>query len=601
MSWRNLIIIVICLTAAAAGILLYFHQTPVQSNAGFQWEPGCCMSYDFQMDTRAEYGRPKDEPSDYRLEITAVLNMHVLDVGESISIAMQLSDVQAVSYHQPSVYLQQVYGLPFVLTLQKNGLFREYHLPELLDREGRKRLRQLISYFEVMLPSHQRNVYVARQHDVNGEYLAYYRRETSHIVKEKRHYIQTHKTNTVTLPEITSSICRFTPAIHGCWIETLEGKESMVADFEFSDAAYSSSSVTALTLKRRETPADADEFRQLATPAEVLARADALLAAQQRHQQEETKRRLQAMLNQTPKTLAGLLQGLTRGEADIRLLTYYLQQHPKAMQTLQQLIVDGSIAADSMSEVLALLGRIGSQKAQAILTGLWQNASLPETLRRQALYSLTYMDHPVDDESFNALLSVLDDTGTDAGTDLHTMPILISGILINNARQHDPDAAQHLNRQLCDTLSSVTDEARQSLLLVALGNARQPVNIDVIIPWLQSDSLSAREAAVHAAANYPAPEMADALADQLEKEQAGPINTALLKSLKPQPLSVAHLHAIGRKLLQSEDSEVRAAAIEVLGEHKSLAPDIATDYIRQAYAGESSRENIKRMYKFMSE
>jgi HEAT repeat protein len=282
-----------------------------------------------------------------------------------------------------------------------------------------------------------------------------------------------------------------------------------------------------------------------------------------------------ASLSDLLATLAGIADGPNgdreRSEVMARLAALF-RLHPEAARDIAGRLP--AMPAAQREIVVAALGAAGSPAAQAALRDVIVDSRLSEDAHQHGLMVLGLTDTPD-----RATLSALSTAMAEHDPDTSATATLALG---NAARHAEPgdDTAAAVQRLLALDASAKSSDDR-TLALRALGNVGDPQILPAIRSALASSDDDVRAAAVMSLRFVPGSDADDLIAGVITSDPVPWVRSTGVRAASFRTLS-SMWPAVTRALEDDVASLVRMAAVQLLGQHKTDAPDAIAELRRAA-------------------
>ena len=466
--------------------------------------------------------------------------------------------------------LLAVAGQRLLVRFGTDGRLLGYGFPNGMNAEQRNLARSILGAFAFIVPIDREEAWETEEFDVTGHFLARYRRLTSSdeallpVRREKLRYtamasqgngVPKHHLEGFAQADLSRDIGWLAGASidEGCEME-LAGLPMRVflrvaGKLELREA--------------RMVTVTSDEIDWAAANAPAGGHLEDLSAMAEASEQETWRSLLQGVSLQD--LLAELTALLNAGKYDsqeafdaVRKLMWLARLAPEVAGQIEQMLVEGSLTEDVSHWVLAAMANAGTIEAQQMLTSLYVNPGLSETLRQSVALSMFDVLQPRPElvAAVATKLGSMSNIGV-----LEEASLLALGVLATRERA---------GRVPLATLFRLEDRVRRlgatDLWLEALGNVGGPEVFARVQRYLSDPSVDTRASAVSALRDVNTPEATKAIAEMSLRDASPRMRARAVKALAQRTGSsiAAVLCAIAQN---DRDPGVQSAAVVALGRH----------------------------------
>jgi hypothetical protein len=525
----------------------------------FALEQGDVLAYRFDVRSRSDLdvgqllraagvGAQSPSGSGQRQKLDVVsggtLNLKVFDADAAHwNVAARLSEL---SYSIGDQSSPEIGGMrqPFSFRLARSGAIDELRFMPGVSPKARDAVRQVLSWFQVVLPKQPQSSWSAEESDATGTFAAAYTIDAVNagVARlSKRKVVYTSITNSLTPKagdtqvEVLESKIGYELPARGAWIT----KGSMLEKLALSARRKRFGTVESLgTLRRLETP-PAVVFP--ATFAEYTAAvSSATYLAQKQYETNPTLDALWGHLS-TREALSAFLEMFAKDQnAAEALMINYLRQHPARSAELVQLLdaaTKGRVELDQTARLTLwrLNATAGHKEAQRAQLDAALSRGSSRTTRMNALAHLEFANPEqfVVDDLLGLRRSALKSSDP-AERELADMALLSLGAL-GATSQPNPAMTESINQSLTSYLTKSERPADAITALQALGNAGNPQAIDAITPYLSSPDRGVQLNALAAFRRMDDPRAFEILRQQFEAASDPLVRHAALAALAAMP------------------------------------------------------------------
>ncbi len=242
-----------------------------------------------------------------------------------------------------------------------------------------------------------------------------------------------------------------------------------------------------------------------------------------------------------------------------------LRSTPGSMAKAKAAISRGSPASPILLDALA---SVGTPEAQAMLVSFVEQTSIALELRARAAAALMQVERPTAD----AVASL---TGLTKDPRLSVHALYGLGTMSRKLRvAGDEAAALAIANTLVAELRAARSSAARSHVLRAIANSGHDRAFTVVRPYLTSESIKERTAAVDAIRLMSLPEVDELLLKVMDSETASVVRGAAVEALEVRRSSKALTDALSRAARSDKDSSVRLRAVNVLASWLPAHPEV---------------------------
>jgi HEAT repeat protein len=276
----------------------------------------------------------------------------------------------------------------------------------------------------------------------------------------------------------------------------------------------------------------------------------------------------------TEALLDSAFQKISGGAAQPDRLAALFRRRPEAADAAAALLLQNG----SQRIVTNALGAAGSLSAVAALSGLAQNATLPQNLRIDAIVAFVQMQHPIV-EAMRVPGSLINDSNIA----VRSAARMMSGALSRAGRPEHPAEADAIDSSLIALYQRASDPHEKTELLSSLGNSAGPSVVPVIEEALHDSNVPIRSAAARALRLAPGPDVDRVLANVITSDpdahvRADAIFATRFRHPMPTPLVDSLLHAASA----DETRDIRSDAVAVLSLNPTASVRISETLARVA-------------------
>ena len=458
---------------------------------------------------------------------------------------------------------------PFWGTYRDDGALLAVHFFKDVNASDRNLLQTVATETQLVCDSPDRPVWTVTERDGAGEYLAIYnRQEPGVVVKRKLKYVYIDGAAGTPADglhlDVQQSELRFSLDPDG-EIATLEGSNRIRIGAPVGDGGQLTTIFeTHLTNLRR------GQSRELiASLVRALPEVESSPVVTHKRDPEQARAERDGRLIEG-RTTESLLEAVQANEKDQMLnerLAALFRQRPRAAAAALDLLRKSG----AQDRITAALGAAGSPTAIEALGSIAGDATLPGTLRIDALNGLILVQRPSPEAMRipNALLDDKDATVASAAA-------IASGALARAGRAAQRAEADTIDAALIARYRNAKKAGERSNLLDALGNSGGPMALPVIEDALRDPGNPARPAAARALRLAEGPEVDGLLSGAITGDKDPHVRSgAVLAAGFRHPIGPVLGEALVRAASADPVPHVRSSAISLLRQNPDASARIA--------------------------
>jgi HEAT repeat protein len=496
---------------------------------------------------------------------------------------LQLADVQLTGDAANGAPSASLAGLrarlsrPFWATYRNDGKLLEMHFFRDQSSSDRNLLQMIATELQLVRPDSARVNWTAQERDGAGEYSALYLRpRPDRILKRKLKYIYTDGVAGAPADAlhvvIDQSDITFTINSNGR-VQAVDGTDRVRMDLS-PDHAEQLTAITDFHASHLQT-ARASEF----IGSLERAHANVIDSPIVTHKLDDDAARAEAderlLSGHTTEDLLDSAFAKDPGSAaQPDRLAALFRRRPEAADVAAALLIKNG----SQKIVTNALGAAGSLSAVAALSGLAQNATLPQDLRVDAIVAFVQMQHPMVEA-----MHVPGDLFNDSNIAVRSAARMMSGAISRTGRPEHPAEADLIDAALINLYQNAPGVHEKTELLSALGNSAGPSVIPAIEEALRDSRVLVRSAAARALRLARGSDVDRVLANVITSDpdaqvRADAIFATRFRHPLPPPIADALLHAASA----DETKFIRSDAIAVLSQNPTASVRIPETLARIA-------------------
>ncbi len=545
-----------------------------------------------------------------RIEISAhgTLNFKFYaTAAERWNVGAKATDLVYLMGEQPSAESGAM-AQPFAFSFGSDGTIGDFAFAPGVSLKAQAALKQILSWFQVVVPKEARVTWSGRETDATGTFQAQYallkvdESEVS-VSKKKLSYLSLATALTSeakdTLADIVSSKIDYQLSRSGKWFNSAKVAEKLSLGTKGRAWGKVDSSGSIQNLPEPGAvswPATFDAFR-----AEM--QASKYLAARF-YETDPTLDALWSQLNMSSAVERFMAMWSKERRLAEALMVNFLRQKPSRSTELVRLLDESTKRDNGIDETTRLtLWRLNAKAGHKEAQKAQMDAALnPASSRKTRMNALAHLDFEnpepfVVEQALKLRRSSLNATDR-SERELGSMALLSLGALGDPSH---PNQAMNdtIARKLVGYLDTAKAPADTVTTLQAIGNSGNTATLDAVKPYLKSSDESIRVSAIDAVRRMDSPQAAGVAVQSFEQNMDTTTRAAALRSLSTMPASVETM-AWGRTALSSSMAEENLAQLAAwLGSEAKSYPENAAA-LRQLLHTTTSFEVKKAILKYIS-
>jgi hypothetical protein len=559
-------------------------------------EEGASASYEFA--SRTAVSMAGEQAVRQETTIEGRLNLRVTGDGARRGFTLQFSPLRIHTNGERQTAIERQLATPFTIDVDAQGLLGESRFPPHLAQLDRAMLDGAVRALQVVLPAEPRERWETTEADRNGQFqAAYHRSGAAHVDKRRLRYITSQRTGPFVARVLLSEM-RADVDDEGPWLRNVTGTERLEIIAPGGAPIATAESSCSLQSLRTSPPSDLALWTDVDRSAMVTRDAPSPNAKSGWEAAE--RERARKRLLEAGATLAGLAERLRSnepGDGAVRDLASYLRAFPSDAGRAIQILRD----ADEMvaAGLVLALQLADTPEAQSALAEVMGGAGHSRANRLRAVVAMGAVGHPTDDTLLRLARAAKDIGNADATTsDVASSALLALGAAAPRAAG---DAGAEVVRDLKKAVISESDPTRRRIAILALENAGETLQGDVVRGLVQSQSPDVRAVAARMLGKEEGSAATLDLVTVLETDASATVRGATVKALLARPPNPQVNESIVRALSQDRepDAAVRALMVQYLARRSATFP-FNSDVLRLQLARETDRGVIVAILNFLS-
>ncbi len=515
-----------------------------------------------------------------RLELTILDRRDAQILAEFIVPKLRISSAgsSAPADDPEAARMLAVAGQRLLVRFGTDGKLLGYGFPDGMRAEQRNLMRSILGAFAFTVPVDAGKSWETEEFDVTGCFLVRYRRlvqsdETLLAVRrEKLRYtemgeqeggVPTHRLEGFAQADLSENIG---------WIAAAsidEGYEMDLAGLPMRVLVHVKGMLELRDTETVVVTSDEIDWATVSAPAGGHLEDSSEMAQASERESWLARLRgvtLQELLDELTALLGAEKYDSQEAFDAVSKLVWLARLQPEIAEQIEQVLVTGGLRDDVAHWVLTAMANAGTVEAQHVLTSLYENLGLSESLRQSVALSMFDVSKPRP-ELLAAVAAKL--TGMSGGGALEEASLLAFGVLA--PRQ---SAAVLGGRTAMEMLLGMEGRAKRNgsvrLWLEALGNSGSPEIFARVRRYLSDPEVGLRESAVSALRDVDTPGATKALAETALRDASTCVRTRAVDALARR--TDPNVAAVLRRIVQKDaDPGVQRAAVMALSRHPSKA------------------------------
>ncbi|RLC09178.1 MAG: hypothetical protein DRI57_22615 [Deltaproteobacteria bacterium] len=525
--------------------------------------------------------------------------------------------------------LEKLYETFFIVAFSKQGTPSMFYFPNPLDPKDKSSLSELVKIAQLFMPSKKlskewvegKHQWVKKEKRASGKFEAEYfvhKDECDTIVKRNLRCLSV-LSNDMSSPG-SEKVNLTGHVIHSEFKGRIEPDVSWLASFSGSEQfeiragknVWSVSEGT-INLRLREfdpNPSLAIWKEDQGVKAIIQSFADPDKKADTKAIGAWEQERMKGMAEQfknvsVSELLADIKDALEAGnnQSEMARLTHtlrdFLETYPEKALSVPDLIKNMALSDQGAGSVLLALQLAGHPQAQDALKTVFEDGEQLSDNRLRAIVAsggIKAPEKPLIESLFN--LSENREDADDEDLERSDTGFLALGILSDAlSKGENPSDAQGINERILNYLENSDDERERIICLKALDNSAAPSIIPEIEPYLVSESVAERSAAVGTLRNFSDDYSLELLAEALENDPETSVRDTAVEALAERG-GISEVEHVRKQLSEETDENLRRKMIRFLGENRT--PDV-TETLKSQLEKESSRAAAKDIFRALYE
>jgi len=183
---------------------------------------------------------------------------------------------------------------------------------------------------------------------------------------------------------------------------------------------------------------------------------------------------------------------------NIQRLKQFLTQFPEEASFIPHLIKNLNLHNNTAEQIILTLEMVGHEEAQSAISDIYLDYNQDSEIRQKAIISAGGLSDP-SNSTIDRLFQLIsqEQTKTDSDENLSDAAILSIGLVAQTIYlKKDDERSKKIHDQLKELLYSNSDEHHVIVCLKAIGNTKMPDGTDILLSFLNSESLIARKTAI---------------------------------------------------------------------------------------------------------
>lgn len=266
-----------------------------------------------------------------------------------------------------------------------------------------------------------------------------------------------------------------------------------------------------------------------------------------------------------------------------------MERHPELIQEIPQLLESESLSRRAELALIHTLQEQTGVQAEQVLSSVAEDSSRPAHQRLQALVTLGGREN-LSESGVETLWRLYSNSSAESVDDISRTALLNLGVAV--AAISEPERAEDLVLRIAEELYREQGNGSVALILDSLGNTSSRLVLNIVEPFLNSESAHYREEAAYALRAVPGEDVDELLLETVELEDDPGARRGAVQALLARPASEELIHAIGQLVLDEPEAELRHSMIQYLARFTS-GYEASREYLLALLHKETSEDNYE--------
>lgn len=621
--------------------------------APLYWQTDARQMYDYDMETDilldpSVLTGNSGQKTKVRVSVKGILNFRIFDdpvkssdssekiqgAEKSVYAGFQFSPAEVKLYGESETEgrrmteLESLYETFFVTAFSTEGMPSLFYFPAPLDEKDKNSVSELIKIAQLSISTEESS----QERDDKGtvrwykdeirstgafkaEY-AVHQAACNEIIKKNISCLAVRATDILNnaakdiklTGHIVDSEFRGTTAPNVSWLKTFSGSETF--EIRVGNDVWSESKGTIrLSLRAYEPNPELAIWKENRPIKDILlsfADPEKKSKAPGAWEQERVKGLSEQFKDVSASQLMQKLKDAVSAganQSDLAVLTHTLKDffeiYPEKALSVPGLLKDMNLSDQAAGSVLLALQLAGHSQAQTALKAVFEDEGQTADNRLRAIVASGGIQKP-EKELIGSLFGMAEtrEGKTDDGLERSDTAFLALGILSDTlSKSEKPSDSQAVNERIINYLQNSQDEREHIICLKALDNTANPEVISVVEPYLLSDSVMERSAAVSALRNFSDAHSLELLSDALENDPEDVVRGSAVDALAERG-GIDAVEQIRTRLPNEPEENLRRNMIRFLGKNKTPA---VVETLKKQLEAETSRDIAKDIFRALYE
>ncbi|MFH1728239.1 MAG: HEAT repeat domain-containing protein [Pseudomonadota bacterium] len=553
------------------------------------------FSYEFEIDTRATFslssfmGKKANKENlqkTHNLMKGKISFRALKDTDDRTLMAGQLSELEYEINKRKAFESIKELSIPFKFKLGSNCSISEIDLSYIPNKKNKQLIENVIYELQMtFLGDENQEKWQAKEENALAGYEANYlvneiSKDSISIHKAKEKYFTSNTSSNKSNESINviSSDINISISKNKKWFDSISTKESI--EILKNDEIFMQVE-NKLKIKKYLKPIENlalwqdDIFSEYENPIDIENFSKIYRKSQLSH--ESNERDINTLINRSlNRSFSQILEDykknilsknpLEKSKA-LDLLVSYLRAKEGASLELTHAIKTGDLENEYQSMAFLALELSSTNESQKALMDVLQDVDHSSMNRMRSVIALQDIKNPAP-EVFDSMIiqmnkSVPENVDRGENDVARTSALSLGTLAANNKEAFGARAKE----ELLKNLKSANNSSETALYIRALGNTKNPLLIDDIVPYLNSSSSSVRSASADTIGAIDSVQSEAILLNQFSEEESKKVRLSIMKSLnKLSKTSENSTNSISNLILFEENKDVRAQMIIFLGQ-----------------------------------
>ncbi|HOO71814.1 MAG TPA: hypothetical protein PK926_08625 [Spirochaetota bacterium] len=537
---KKKIVILLLTIAGMAVLLLYVALKKSAPDIFWDREAGQMYRITFSDITAFRVKKGRKIPRTFRL--TGVLNFRILETGETIKTAVQISPVKVAYNGTEYPRLKEIYSSLFLVDFNPGGTIESLHFDNTIAQDDEREVASIIRQLQFVIRKSITSSWNTTEEDSTGRYKARYSFEDNRLTKRKADYVEVLDEWGFPRKGITAKVRESLLEVNygrpDSWITGASGKEKVSLFSEEESFATSNTSVILTKIEFEpdknleiwKTSRDSADIIETwkSIPKNSISFADSLEidAIKKKHGGV-------SLTNMAGNLFAQYAEFDYNAVNELMTL---LKLYPEQAEIVPDLLLKKNFNKMQKTMLVHALERAQHAEAQKALCRVMTDENFEDFSRIQAAMALGAIEKP-EEKTVEQLWQAYfgRENGDELAMRVSNSAVLSLGALSNKLsasnNEEDHDKAETVRDAILRELENSGDVTTTTALLAAAGNTGDTEVLDAIEDRVESAQPIVRSAAASSLRNIEGDEADTILMNSLKKEAVSTVRESIVKTV----------------------------------------------------------------------